>query len=260
MKPQIIAVTECIAPPINVSKHFAPQLRRADDYIKIAVAATEKIYSNQSEKNKSNAKTGLFVGTAFGPMQTNFDVLGLIVDDDQTSPTLFSHSVFNSAAGYIARLFNIPGSCFSFTDFSWPFFQALVEGYSAITSGRLNRCLVLQIESYSDLLIDARMRTGTNVAQWPQGTVAWHLAAEGSGTGWQLDDIEINTIPAPPQAYLHRREELHNDHGTSICSTPLAAAASITNLIQETPNNRKLTSRLSAPYGSVQLTLHPSTL
>ena len=259
MKPQIIAVTECIAPPINVSKHFAPQLRRADDYIKIAVAATEKIYSNPSKKNESSAKTGLFVGTAFGPMQTNFDVLGLIVDENQTSPTLFSHSVFNSAAGYIARLFNIPGSCFSFTDFSWPFFQALAEGYSAISSGRLDRCLVLQIESYSDLLMDARMRTGKDVEQWPQGTVAWHLAAAGSGTGWQLEDIEVNTIPASPQAYLHRREELHNEQGTRVCSTPLAAAASITQLIQEPANNRKLTSKLSAPYGSVQLTLHPST-
>ncbi len=259
MKPQIIAVTEFNAPPINVSKHFASQLRRADDYIKLGVAATEKVFADNGEDQKRGSKTGLFVGTAFGPMQTNFDVLGLIVDEDQTSPTLFSHSVFNSAAGYIARLFNIAGSCFSFTDFSWPFFQALAEGYSAISSGRLDHCMVLQVESYSDLLIDARDRTGTTTEPWPQGAVAWHLSTEGTGTGWQLENIEINSIPAPPDAYLHRREELLSEQGTSICTAPLAAAASVTNLIKNPAGDHELTCRLTAPYGSVLLTFNPST-
>ena len=258
MKPQIIAVTELTAPPIDVAEHFAPRLRRADDYIKLAVAATERVFSHPGANPEPGSRTGLFVGTAFGPMQTNFDVLGLIVDEDQTSPTLFSHSVFNSAAGYIARLFNIPGSCFSFTDFSWPFFRALAEGYSAITSGRLDRCLILQVECYSDLLLDARARTGTAVESWPQGAVAWHLAAAGSGIGWQLENIEINSVPAPATLYLHRREELQHDGKTCICSTPLAAAASLSNLIRKPAGEGELTCRLSAPYGSVRLTFTPA--
>lgn len=259
MKPHIIAVTKIVAPPINVSKSFAPQLRRADDHIKLGVAAVENIFAGHSTDQKPDNRTGLFVGTAFGPMQTNFDVLGLIVDEDQTSPTLFSHSVFNSAAGYIARLFNIPGSCFSFTDFSWPFFQALAEGHNAITTGRLDHCLVLQVETYSDLLADARKRTGTNEDIWPQGAVAWHLAAEGHGTGWQLDHIETTSIPAPPTAYLHRTEELQSEQGAKTCSTPLASAAAVTGLLRETPGSRELTCRLTAPYGSVTLNFHPST-
>lgn len=253
-----IAGVDSVSLPILVSKQFAPQLRRADEYIKLGVAATEKVFPGLAADQENN-RAGLFVGTAFGPMQTNFDVLGLIVDEDQTSPTLFSHSVFNSAAGYIARLFGIAGSCFSFTDFGWPFFQALAEGHRAITSGRLDRCLVLQVETYSDLLIDARQRTETETDPWLPGAVAWHLATGGSGTGWNLKNIEINSVSAPPPTYLHRREELHQDGGTLACSTPLAAAASLTSIIQEPVSEQECTCRVTAPYGSVTLTFQQAS-
>lgn len=253
MTPCIIAGVDSVSLPIHVSKHFAPQLRRADEYIKLGVAAAEKVFTGVAA-DQENSRAGLFVGTAFGPMQTNFDVLGLIADEDQTSPTLFSHSVFNSAAGYIARLFGIAGSCFSFTDFGWPFFQALAEGHRAVTSGRLDRCLVLQVETYSDLLIDARQRTGTETEPWLPGAVAWHLAAGDSGTGWNLKNIEIKSVSALPPNYLHRREVLHCDQGNLACSTPLAAAAAITSLIREPAQDREWTCRLSAPHGSVILT------
>ncbi len=260
MKPFITAVTELTFPPTGVSKQFAMQLRRADDHIKLGVSATEQVYPNHGEESGHSAATGLFVGTAFGPMQTNFDVLGLIVDEDQTSPTMFSHSVFNSAAGYIARLFNISGSCFSLTDFSWPFFQALDEGARAISSGRLSRCVVLQLETYSDLLIDARASTTASPGEWPQGAVAWLLSAEDNVTGWQLGSIEVATIPASPEYHLHRKEEFHSENGTSICSSPLAAAVSVTRLLQKTSPGNELNCRLTAPYGSVTLTFLPSAV
>lgn len=253
MKTRIIAVTESTG-PIEMPKHFAGPLRRADDHIKLAVSAAEKIWDQDPQRG---VKTGLFVGTAFGPMQTNFDVLGLIIDENQTSPTLFSHSVFNSAAGYIARLFNISGGSFSFTDFSFPFFQALAQGYDAIASGRLDRCLVLQVETYSRLLQDAKERTGKDPEPWPQGVVAWHLAAEGEGTGYALGNVAAETVPAPPSAFLHREEILTCNGQTISCSTPLSAPAAVTKLIADTRPGRPLNCNLTAPYGAVTLTLQP---
>lgn len=256
MKPYVAAVTQLISLPIDVPKHFASQLRRADDFIKLGVVAAEKVLDN----HEPDQKTGLFVGTAFGPMQTNFDVLGLIVDEDQTSPTLFSHSVFNSAAGYIARLFNIPGRCFTFTDFSWPFFQALMQGYNAIVADQLDHCLILQIESYSDLLADARKRTLNNSVAWQPGALAWYLSKHDNGTGWVLDHIDIENVPVLPGDHLHRNEELYCGQESKICTTPLDATASVTDLILETPCDRDLNCQLSAPYGTVSLTFLPHTV
>ena len=256
MKPCIVARTYYLAPPVEVPKHFTAKLRRADDFIKLGVAATAQVFPEPDEQQTPDHRTGLFVGTAFGPMQTNFDVLGLIVDEDQTSPTLFSHSVFNSAAGYIARLFNIPGSCFTFTDFNWPFFLALAEGYQAISSGRLEHCLVLQVENYSDLLLDARTRTGASTDEWHPGAVAWYLSSTAKSTGWQLEDVNVACKPAASVNLIHRQEELVIGQETILCTTPLAAAASVTRLIQE-KNENEHTSRLTAPYGSVSLTFTP---
>jgi len=259
MKPTIIATGECLAPPVEVPKPYASQLRRADDFIKLAVSTADKVLAGHTDDLGNGNRTGLFIGTAFGPMQTNFDVLGLIVDEEQTSPTLFSHSVFNSAAGYIARLFNIPGSCFTYTDFSWPFFRALAEGYGALATGRLDRCLVLQVESYSDLLADARERTETSAASWPPGAVCWYLAAEGKGTGWQLEEVSVDKLPAASSSYIQRREELHSGKGADICTTPLDAAATLTRLLRTSTPEAELHCKLTAPYGSVMLTFHPKS-
>lgn len=258
MKPTIVAVTELLAPQVQASGRFSSQLRRADDYIKLGVAGVEQICP-PADDTRDKAKTGLFVGTAFGPMQTNFDVLGLIVDEDQTSPTLFSHSVFNSAAGYIARLFGIAERTFSLTDFSWPFFRALAEGAGSIASGCLDRAIVLQVETYSDLLADARVRTEGESLPWQPGVVAWHLAAAGEGLGWQLETIDIHTLPAEPQDFIHRREILECEAGAITCASPLAAAATISELLQRTDNRAELNCRLSAPYGSVSLLLQPGS-
>lgn len=255
MKPCITA-TRHIVSPQDVPKEFSAKLRRADDFIRLGVAATAQVYPVQEELRSPPDRTGIIIGTAFGPMQTNFDVLGLIVDEDQTSPTLFSHSVFNSAAGYIARLFNIPGSCFTFTDFAWPFFQALAEGFHALDSGRLDHCLILQIESYSDLLLDALQRTGTNNNEWPMGAIAWYLSTNRDATGQRIEHINIQPMPATPRDLLQRKEEIQLGSEKIFCPTPLAAAEAVTSLIQQ-PREETSLCTVKAPYGSVSLTLAP---
>jgi len=244
---------------VGLPQQCASQLRRADDFIKLAAAASVEALDMCSGCQEPNEESGLFVGTAFGPMQTNFDVLGLIVDNEQTSPTLFSHSVFNSAAGYLARLFTIQGSSQTFTDFSWPFFQALAAGSGAISSGRLKQCLVVQVETYSDLLADARQQTGQSAKPWQAGAVAWLLENQGDRTGWCIDDSSIDSSPAAAAEYLHRAEYLHVGGSVIPCFDPLSAAIAITDLVnQKNDPEKSLHCEITAPYGSVGLKLQHS--
>jgi len=256
MKPVVMAAVHVDLSSMNIPKMFAPRLRRADDFTKLAVAAAHKAISKCEECQEGASESGLILGTAFGPMQTNFDVLALIIDDEQASPTLFSHSVFNSAAGYVAKLFNIQGSGLTLTDFSWPFFQALAHGSAAIRSGRLSRCLVLQVEIYSDLLVDARKRTGEDTGPWSAGAVAWFLAGRDNATqNCFVESINVDSRPAPSKNYLHREEQLCLGQEKLTCSDPLAAAMATTNLVQRNQDNKKTSCRITAPYGAVTITL-----
>lgn len=257
MKPVVMAAVHVDLSSMDIPKMFTTGLRRADDFIRLAVAAAHKTIVRCEERQELAGESGLFLGTAYGPMQTNFDVLALIIDEEQTSPTLFSHSVFNSAAGYVARLFNIQGSGQTLTDFSWPFFQALAHGCAAIRSGRLNRCLVLQVETYSDLLADARIRTGKGYVSWSAGAVAWLLEGQhvDATKNCAVEAITVDSHHAPPESYLHREEQLYFGQEKLTCTDPLAAAEAITNLMQKNQDSRKISCRITARYGAVTLTL-----
>lgn len=253
-KPFIKAAVHVEGASLVIPRQFTTQLRRADDFIKLAVAAASKALDMYQGWQNLAEGSGLFVGTAFGPMQTNFDVLGLIVDENQTSPTLFSHSVFNSAAGYLARLFSIQGSSQTFTDFSYPFFQALAAGADAISSGRLKQCLVVQVEMYSELLIDARQRTGQSASTWTTGAVCWLLTSQDD-RGWRIDDISINHSPAAATEYLHRKEYLNINRDNIPCPTPLSAAITVADLLTRKNVDTGIAFTITAPYGSVGLKL-----
>lgn len=253
MKPWIITAEELTVPPGNLSAEFSSKLRRADEYIRLGVAAAEKIFSSHRITRRSAERIGLLIGTAFGPMQTNFNVLGMINDIKQTSPTLFAHSVFNSAAGYVDRLFTISGVCYTFTDFAWPFFQVLATGYDAIDSGMIDGCLIMQLETYSNLLEDARKQMDNAAAPWPKGAVCWYLSSEALEGAWLLKQIEVQHTAAPPVSYVLRKENLYCEDDHLVCTTPLEAAVELTRMLNSSVKS-ELHCRLKAPYGSVTLT------
>ncbi len=149
-------------------------LRRADDFIRLAVAAATEVLHGDS-----GADIGLILCSSYGPMETNFDVLQMVIDGETVSPALFSHSVFNAAAGYIAAVCAIQGPLFTLTEFDLPFFRGLQQGWLAVDSGLMRRCLVMQVETYSRLLADAVTGSGSR-EQWPSMAVCWSLEKEGS--------------------------------------------------------------------------------
>lgn len=195
------------------------ELRRADDFIRLAVVGGQVALAAAPARDLAPEARGLFLGTAFGPLETNFESLGSLINDGegQISPTLFSHSVYNAAAGYAARLLDCRGPALTVTDYGYPFLIALEEARLAVSSGRVERALVLGVETYSELLADAYRRSfaGREVP-WHKGAVAWVLDRGDSVEGGLglLTRVEVVGESCPTGDYLTREQEICRFAGT----------------------------------------------
>lgn len=191
----------------NPETSFVRELRRADSFTKMAVAGTEQAFAELAPLNNKWG-TGIFIGTAFGPLATNFAALDTLLDDGegQMSPTLFSHSVFNTAAGYISRLFKLQGPAYTLTNYCWPFFLALREGKTAVEHGIIKRAVVLEVEVYSRILNEAGQRSkGEDFPAFVPGAVTWVLEDEtdsGNEPVSFLDSVEFKENKVSPEELL----------------------------------------------------------
>lgn len=261
MKAVISAVSHVQAAAMDIPAELCRQLRRADDFIRLGVVSVYESFDREFDLEtnivkESPEKCGLIVGTAFGPMQTNFDVLDQIINEEQTSPTLFSHSVFNAANSYLTRIFNLWGRALTLTDFAYPFFQALQQGCLAISSGLFDRCFVLQIETYSKLLDDTCKHYQVE-SSWPTGSVFWLLERNDSNAdGCVIELLNVEVEPVSGSAYIRREELLeHNGHAIVI-NDPLGSAATLTQIIKQASSGSLHDCQITAPYGTVKLVLN----
>ena len=199
---------------------------------------------------KGDTSRGLFLSTFGGPMDTNFDVLREVVHSNPLSPTLFSHSVANSAVGYMANIFNIQGCAMTYTDFEFPFFRALEQAMAAIKSGLLTSCLVLQVETYSQLLDDVRQKNHPEEGDWQAGAACWLLTGEESADQFLIDSLSIESKGAEGD-HLAAREELLINEERFRHSDPLTTAYLLSERLQEGKGH--LHCALESVYGSVRL-------
>jgi hypothetical protein len=236
-----VAITAACNPTMadEVPAALVRELRRADDFIRLAAVGGHAALAAAPVRDLAPTAKGLFLGTAFGPLETNFQSLGSLINDGegQISPTLFSHSVYNAAAGYVARLLDFRGPALTVTDYGYPFLIALEEARLAVASGRVERALVLGVETYSELLADAYRRSfvGGEVP-WHKGAVAWILdGAEREGAGLALlTGVEVEGESCATGDYLTRRDEICQYAGTELIPPrhALAAVESLTALIK----------------------------
>jgi hypothetical protein len=244
---------------VEVPEPLFRQLRRADEFIRLGVVAVYNVLQQGGESRVSSERTGLFLGTAFGPMQTNFDVLDQVVEREPVSPTLFSHSVFNAAAGYIASVFSIHGRAITLTEFGFPFFRSLKQGVLAIESGHLDSCLILQVETYSDLLLDAKKKSDPDGDEWSPGVVCWLLEKEEISAGLLLDTIVVTSKNTNGKASLQLREEV-NFGGEMVAAEAgyLGGAACLCRELET--GNSLLTSavEIHSDYGTVAMNIRGS--
>lgn len=235
----IAATSHFYLEELEVPADLCRKLRRADDYIKLAVVAASRVlHENYKDAEKDELDTmscGLVLGSAFSTMQTNFEVLDNVVSGEQTSPTLFSHSVFNAAAGYIASTLGLKGGALTITDFSFPFFKALEQAYFALSCGRLENCLVLQVETYSHLLADGRKKLITDSTPWKPGVVCLLLekGQKDSSPLLHIENIEITSRSYASESRLVGRQDLMIGEDSYTTCEPLEAAVQLTQLLSD---------------------------
>lgn len=248
---------------LRIPSHMAGELRRAEEFIQLAVMAAEQCLAPIAELD--GRRTGIYLGTAFGPMSTNFAVLADLIHQQPISPTLFSHSVFNAVCGYIARRHHIYGPNLTLTSYAWPFFRALESAWLALQDQVIDHAVVIQAETYAPLLSDARRALQPqDYRHWPAAAVVWLLGRHGS---CRLKEIGVEEIPCPAEARLQRRETITTpagpghqpvpDKGSASfrqeAHHPLAAVESLSSRLQG--NDVPCSWQVKADYGRVAITL-----
>ena len=260
--PVIVSAIEPLPQNYVVPDELARDLRRADAFIEMAVVSAFSAVAGLSVELQPE-EVGVFIGTAYGPLETNFELLGSLIDDGegQISPTLFSHSVYNAAAGYVARLLDIRGPAMTITNYGWPFLIALEEARLAVATGRIGRAVVIGVETYSGLLADAYRRfLHVETVPWQRNAVAWVLEPEGAAAGLcRLQGINIQELTAEPADLLTRRGETLTSCGApqELSRYPLAYAIALSEAVMaygKLPERRDCWT-IKAPFGLAEINL-----
>jgi 3-oxoacyl-[acyl-carrier-protein] synthase III len=236
-------------------------LRRADRLTTQAVVAAAQALAKAPSRKLAPVEVGIFVGTAFGPLEANFRFLDTLLDDGegQTSPILFSHSVHNMAAGYISRLLDLQGPALTITTFAWPFLSALDTAWQFMAQKRVRRALVTAVEAKSAVLEDALRRLGSSDHSAPvEEAVACVLdPVEWASPGYPvLQDLEINGRPCYPQILLTRKGERWTPFSNQCHAEPLDHALAIikafTHLRGKGPDDI-IDFNITSPFGDARL-------
>ena len=139
-----------------LGKGFANQgekiknIRRADNFAKMAVSASIKACADFEFSNKKRG-VSIILATQFGPHVTTFKFLDNLLDYSETgvSPTIFSHSVHNAAASYIASTLGIIGQTLTITTFVDPLKQALILADAWLETDQAKKIILCYVEEES---------------------------------------------------------------------------------------------------------------
>ena len=124
---------------------ISKRMRRADRFSKMAaLAAWDAVRDSGIELDTIKSSLGVIVATALGPHGTTFRFLDdiLTYGDAEVSPTIFSHSVHNSAASYISTILGSRGPTLTVTQFAFAFQHALMLAWTWLLDGRCKHVLV----------------------------------------------------------------------------------------------------------------------
>ena len=148
-------------------------MRRADRFSKMAVLAAHDALKGLDALE--SGLTGVIVVSAFGPHPTTFKFLDNILDykENEVSPTLFSHSVHNAAASYIAMVLKINGPTLTVTRFSGALAQGLVLADCWLRFGVCARVLLVVAEERAAVFNAAFNNR--------EGAVCFTLELQGAG-------------------------------------------------------------------------------
>ena len=159
-------------------------IRRADRFSKIAVLAA---YDAIRDGGCSNGSMGVIVCTGLGPHATTFRFLDDILNysDSSVSPTIFSHSIHNAAASYVAKVLKCTGPTLTVTQFHFSFQQALLLAGAWLSEGRCGHVLVGCVEecgSVMESIYSEKLKAETGSKMNPSGCGNKHSPGLGEGS------------------------------------------------------------------------------
>jgi 3-oxoacyl-[acyl-carrier-protein] synthase II len=132
----------------------ARKLRRADRFSRMAVLGASDALADAGGSGGGGTTTGIIIATALGPHRTTFRFLDDMREygDAQVSPTIFSHTVHNAAASYVAGSLALTGPVSTVTDFFFSFQQALLLGQLWLNEQRCERVLVGAVDELGTIM------------------------------------------------------------------------------------------------------------
>jgi 3-oxoacyl-[acyl-carrier-protein] synthase II len=136
--PSYVADTSCLT-------DFVPrrELRRIDHFSQLALSGAFLALKDTGVDRLEDKSTGLVICSGYGSSRTTFSFLDSIIDngDACASPTLFSNSVHNSAAGHISILLGLAGPCLTVSQFEMSVHSALKTALMWLEEGRAEQIL-----------------------------------------------------------------------------------------------------------------------
>ncbi len=135
-------------------KQVLKEARRADSFSKMATLAAYDALADSAIPEEHKQKIGIILSTALGPHVTTFGFLDdiLTYGDAGVSPTLFSHSVHNAAASYIALNLQTRGPTLTLTQFGDSFRQAIILAECWLKENRCSYILVGAVDQLGKVL------------------------------------------------------------------------------------------------------------
>lgn len=144
-----------VAAETLADKTVLTKARRADRFSRMAIlAAADALADSGFGPAADPARLGIILATGLGPHVTTFGFLDGILDfgDAAVSPTVFSHSVHNAAASYIAMTLGIRGPTLTVTDFHFAFHEAAALANLWLGERRCDAVLVGAVDELGQVM------------------------------------------------------------------------------------------------------------
>jgi 3-oxoacyl-[acyl-carrier-protein] synthase II len=188
-------------------------LRRLDHYIRMALLGSFCALEDAGILENENRKLGIIVATGYGATCNTFDFQNSMItsEDPCGSPTKFSNSVHNAAAGNISILLNETGPNLSVSHFDMSFASAMVAAMHWLNEGRVDTILIGGVDEYCKVLgyywhcnrgVDTDLNTGTmsGISQSPatigEGACFFVLTTDDpdNRSYGRIDTVELGNI------------------------------------------------------------------
>jgi len=135
---------------------FVPKksLRRIDHFSHMAILGAYLALQDAGMPSLTGTRTGLIVCSGYGASHTTFSFLDSVINDGDAcaSPTLFSNSVHNSAAGHISILLKLGGPCLTVSQFEMSVPSGLLSACQWLQEDRVDQVLFGAVDEYCDVL------------------------------------------------------------------------------------------------------------